>query len=1724
MTSEKNKKIDTNINLSSDEIVIPDELVQAYKYKKEKKQHNRTLFSTFSLSLVAFLVAGVFVFLPEIPKDKVASSTTIPQEQVVAGQQVKYTTLVAKSEVINGKYLAKLPQNAKNIKVSTINNNTANQILSSKPNKILSLAQRQQLAILPTNNNNQIFSASLSPSFKFLSGFLNNVYKYLSADLSEAIENATEVVTNNSETQEITQTPEATYVDISLEATTIAPEIETTPIVEAILEQNSSEQETEAPVLEEATTQELIMPEIPEQMLAQVPAEEVQAEEPISSETSVGTSTETPIEAPAEELAITPVVENVPEEFVAIEYTTVATEIVAEVTDSGQQVTVSSVEENPAAPITDVLASTKIPEIFKVGQENRIQIQWENESNQQVAFHAYDTDNNGKLDYVEWTVPHLSTQVFNIIFISQAFHLDEQQNILADIYDTVRFQDNNYTTITNNQYVRVTFDGILDNTNDNTIHAKATDPNNPARIEVYPAYTDENGNVTHGPLVATFENIAEAKTHKVLLTNLQTPTDLFDLKIIGSVDIDYIVDPVYTSGLVSVSLNSAGYGYYSVGQVISVPGGNSDGSISVAEISGGTGSISSVSLNSGGYGFQENDSLTVQGGNYDGYVTVTSVDGPYGVVYDASTYMAGSGYTEGNEVTISSGDYNATIYISGVGSSGEVTSFSVSYGGTNYSSNSFVGTSGGSGSGFEVSISAGQGTVTGISLSSGGSNYGTGSNSATGGSGSDCSINIDSIAGTISSISISAPGTGYSVTSGVSLDMNGLAIDITAVDAEPLYTWVGSYSTDWNDSSNWQDYVVPPEGTSVQIVDSAMNSPVIPSGTSVTILNLTISSSSGYYLINQGTIVDITGTISFTGSASQAILNQGLITNISGTFDNSSGNIGIYNDTSGIITDITGTITNSGAGNIISNYGTITDISGALTISGGGNGIVNNVYAIITDISGTVINSNGGISNYGTITDISGTFTNTSVVGITNNANAVITDISGTFTNNANNYGIYNLGTITNISGAVENTDASGYGIVNNDGATISNISGTVTNSGAGYGVYNSGTITVTNTATINNTSSGVGFVVYDGVVNGAGTITGNITVEAAGTLNLNAGLTIVGTITNNSGTVTPVTSFDCTSINKVLGADNLSNAMCVLPLTTSVGTCGTITSSGTYTLTTDLSVSSGNCIVISASNVTLSGGSSYSINVSGSGRGVYVSGSVTGVTIASITINSSGDTSYGVFNGGTITNISGTINNSDNGSGIYNGGAITDISGTVANTLTGYGIDNHGSIANITGTLTNTGDGWGIDNSGDIYAGNYVVSAINQIVGTIYGGTYTSTVDNYGTIDMTGSAYGPPDFTGATVTDYSGTYLCSEGYTWDTNQCVEIPPAPPAANGEACTVGGDCSSAFCTSNGYCSDMSAGSVCAINDDCDFGLECADGVCAEIAPEDTLVSSITVSGAESATTVVNGSTLQMSVSILPVDATDQTVTWSKTDGTGTATINSSGLLTATGVGAVTVRATANDGSNVYGELEITVTTLNISVTGVTLDDSTASILVDATHQLTSTVAPDNATDSSVTWSSSNTSVATVSDTGLVTAISAGTATITVTTTDGDHTATATITVPTVGGGGGGSYTATSIVPLAIDAIQTTSQSIMIYMGQALDEIRKSIGLLRLNFITPAQPTTGPDNLQPNTLPLNQTPTSTPTSEENRSAVINIYEKIINTLISILGMYIGGESAQ
>ncbi|MDV5356541.1 Ig-like domain-containing protein [Enterobacter asburiae] len=82
---------------------------------------------------------------------------------------------------------------------------------------------------------------------------------------------------------------------------------------------------------------------------------------------------------------------------------------------------------------------------------------------------------------------------------------------------------------------------------------------------------------------------------------------------------------------------------------------------------------------------------------------------------------------------------------------------------------------------------------------------------------------------------------------------------------------------------------------------------------------------------------------------------------------------------------------------------------------------------------------------------------------------------------------------------------------------------------------------------------------------------------------------------------------------------------------------------------------------------------------------------------------------------------------------------------------------------------------------------------------------------------------------------------------------------------------------------------------------------------------------------------------------------------------------------------------------------------VPATGVTVTPATTSLVVGATRQLTGAVQPSDATDKSGTWTTSDASKATVSSTGLVTAVAAGSATITFKSTDGNFSGTCAVTV-------------------------------------------------------------------------------------------------------------------
>lgn len=152
----------------------------------------------------------------------------------------------------------------------------------------------------------------------------------------------------------------------------------------------------------------------------------------------------------------------------------------------------------------------------------------------------------------------------------------------------------------------------------------------------------------------------------------------------------------------------------------------------------------------------------------------------------------------------------------------------------------------------------------------------------------------------------------------------------------------------------------------------------------------------------------------------------------------------------------------------------------------------------------------------------------------------------------------------------------------------------------------------------------------------------------------------------------------------------------------------------------------------------------------------------------------------------------------------------------------------------------------------------------------------------------------------------------------------------------------------------------------------------------------------------------GNTEQITATVKPDDATDKSVFWVSMN-ERIATVDQNGNVTAVGAGTTTVHAVATSNQDIYATCQVTAVAATVAVTGVSLGKTSLSLTEGASEKLLATVSPSNATNKSVTWSSSDDSVATVDQSGNVTAVKAGDATITVRTTDGGKTATCSVNV-------------------------------------------------------------------------------------------------------------------
>jgi uncharacterized protein YjdB len=163
----------------------------------------------------------------------------------------------------------------------------------------------------------------------------------------------------------------------------------------------------------------------------------------------------------------------------------------------------------------------------------------------------------------------------------------------------------------------------------------------------------------------------------------------------------------------------------------------------------------------------------------------------------------------------------------------------------------------------------------------------------------------------------------------------------------------------------------------------------------------------------------------------------------------------------------------------------------------------------------------------------------------------------------------------------------------------------------------------------------------------------------------------------------------------------------------------------------------------------------------------------------------------------------------------------------------------------------------------------------------------------------------------------------------------------------------------------------------------------------ITNQDIVASSITVSSDFAFIDVYHG-TLQLSALVLPADAVNKTVVWSVENGTGSATISTSGLLTGVSNGTVVVKAASAQNALIYGTKTITLTNQDASVTSIEISSAGDVVVINAfqgTLQFSVVVLPAVAPNKAVLWSVVNgTGSATISSTGLLTAVSNGTVTV------------------------------------------------------------------------------------------------------------------------------------
>ncbi|MCL1838773.1 MAG: Ig-like domain-containing protein, partial [Propionibacteriaceae bacterium] len=202
-----------------------------------------------------------------------------------------------------------------------------------------------------------------------------------------------------------------------------------------------------------------------------------------------------------------------------------------------------------------------------------------------------------------------------------------------------------------------------------------------------------------------------------------------------------------------------------------------------------------------------------------------------------------------------------------------------------------------------------------------------------------------------------------------------------------------------------------------------------------------------------------------------------------------------------------------------------------------------------------------------------------------------------------------------------------------------------------------------------------------------------------------------------------------------------------------------------------------------------------------------------------------------------------------------------------------------------------------------------------------------------------------------------------------------------------------------------------------------------------------------------TSVKVGGTATLTPTITPSNATNKNLTWSSSN-SAVATVDAKGVVTGRAAGTATITVKTADG----GKTAVVQVKVNVPVAGVKLSPSTLTLKVGAKSTLTPTITPTNATNKNLTWSSSNTAVATVDAKGMVTGKKPGTVNITVKTVDDGKTAVTQVSVK-AGLAISGVKPVPSVLPAGqiVNVSGTITSGFMIgtVTGQILDSTGKAV---------------------------------------------------------------------